>query len=236
MIHGLPAESSAAATYAAKAGTRAGQDAQHTGDGQPGTASVPEDGAKGFPRRLPPPGPLDAKARAKEERGGARTGGESAGKSNGQGLTEAEQAVLEQLEDRDREVRAHEQAHLAAGASYIARGVHYTYEQGPDGVRYAVAGDVQIDFSPVPGDPEATIEKAQAVYKAALAPAQPSAQDRRVAAQAMQMKMQARAEKLQMETREKPGAGEPGGELSAGQETVPPDSAAGARARVDVRA
>jgi len=109
---------------------------------------------------------------------------------------------LEELEARDREVRRHEQAHVAAGAGHIVRGAQFSYQQGPDGGRYAVGGEVEIDVSPVPGDPRATIEKAQKIYKAALAPAQPSTQDRQVAARAMQMKTAARAEALQAKASE----------------------------------
>lgn len=66
---------------------------------------------------------------------------------------------------RDREVRAHEQAHMAAAGAY-SRG-------GPDNRQYAVGGEVQIDTSAVSGDPEATIRKAQTVRRAANAPATP---------------------------------------------------------------
>ena len=60
----------------------------------------------------------------------------------------------------------------------------FEYETGPDNQRYAVAGEVPIDASAVPGDPAATIDKMAVVKAAALAPAKPSAQDRAVAAQA----------------------------------------------------
>jgi hypothetical protein len=234
MIHGLPAETAAAASYGARAGVRSAQDgAEHPEHSGSGANRAPADAAAGSARRLAPPDPLDSKEGIKEERPG--TGRAKA--PSGQGLSEAEQAELEELEARDQEVRAHEQAHMAAGSRYITRGAQYTFEQGPDGVRYAVGGDVQVDFSPVPGDPEATIEKARAVYKAALAPAQPSAQDRRVAAQAMQMKMQAQAEQIQMETQKKPEVQGPTEEKASDPEAVfSPDSAAGARGRVDVRA
>jgi len=56
---------------------------------------------------------------------------------------------------------------------------------------------VSIDASAVPGDPEATLRKAQTVRAAALAPAEPSSQDRAVAAQAAQMAASAQAEILQ---------------------------------------
>ena len=55
------------------------------------------------------------------------------------------------------------------------------------------SGEVSIDKSPVRGDPQATIEKMQQVRRAALAPAQPSGQDRQVAAEARRAIQQARA-------------------------------------------
>ena len=108
-------------------------------------------------------------------------------------LTEQEVKQVQELKARDREVRAHEAAHLAAAGS-LATGVSYTYQRGPDGVQYAVGGEVGIDTAPVAGDPEATLAKAQRIRAAALAPAEPSAQDLRVAAQAAQLAVQARAE------------------------------------------
>ncbi|MCG6116724.1 MAG: hypothetical protein MEQ07_00765 [Aquimonas sp.] len=104
------------------------------------------------------------------------------------------QRVIAQLAARDREVRAHEQAHVAAGGELITSGPTYSYQTGPDGRRYAVGGEVGIDTSPVPDDPEATLRKADRVRAAALAPVQPSPQDFRVAAQADRMAGQARLE------------------------------------------
>lgn len=104
------------------------------------------------------------------------------------------QRVIAELAARDREVRAHEQAHVAAGGELITSGPSYTYQTGPDRRRYAVGGEVGIDTSPVRGDPEATVAKAARIVAAALAPAQPSPQDYRVAAQANQMASQARVD------------------------------------------
>lgn len=101
--------------------------------------------------------------------------------------------VVSQLKARDREVRAHEQAHLAVAGQY-ATGLSYTYQSGPDGKRYAIGGEVGIDTSAVSGDPEATIQKMMVVQSAAMAPAQPSAQDYRVASSARQAMAEARAE------------------------------------------
>ncbi|QEY58040.1 hypothetical protein FXF61_02065 [Pseudomonas sp. C27(2019)] len=100
---------------------------------------------------------------------------------------------VEQLKVRDREVRAHEMAHLAAAGGLATSGASYTYQLGPDGARYAVGGEVKIDTSSG-NNPEETIRKAQAIRAAALAPAEPSGQDHAVAAQASQMEAQARAE------------------------------------------
>lgn len=101
-----------------------------------------------------------------------------------------DQAVIDQLAARDREVRAHEQAHAAVGGQ-LAGSPSYQYERGPDGVSYAIAGEVSISSGAVPGDPEATLANARIVQQAALAPADPSPQDRRVAADAAQLQQQA---------------------------------------------
>ncbi len=109
-------------------------------------------------------------------------------------LTEEEQKQIDELKARDREVKTHEQAHIAAGGSYVKGGATYDYQTGPDGKQYAVGGSVNIDTSPVDGDLEATIAKAQVVIKAALAPAEPSVQDQKVASAARQMMNEARKE------------------------------------------
>ena len=83
---------------------------------------------------------------------------------------------------------------LASGGSYVKGGASYDYQTGPDGKQYAVGGSVNIDTSPVADDPEATIAKAQVVIKAALAPADPSSQDQKVASEARQMMNDARKE------------------------------------------
>ncbi len=96
--------------------------------------------------------------------------------------TEEMKSLLRKLRQIDQEVKAHEMAHLIAAGRYARGGPHYQYIRGPDGCFYAIGGDIKIDTSPVPGDPEATLEKARIIKRAALAPAHPSAQDRMVAA------------------------------------------------------
>ena len=118
-------------------------------------------------------------------------------------LEPAEQRVLDQLRARDRAVRAHEQAHLSAAGSLATGGANFTYQRGPDGQRYAVGGEVGIDGARVPGDPEATIQRAQQIRRAALAPLNPSAQDRSVAANAAATEQRAQAELIQLQQEER---------------------------------
>ena len=123
-------------------------------------------------------------------------------------LSQEEQRELERLRARDGQVRRHEQAHAAAAGELLTSGPNYDFVTGPDGRRYAVSGNVQIDTAPVPGDPEATIRKADKIVRAALAPIDPSTQDQRIAAQARRMKTQAVIElrALQQEQRSQIGS------------------------------
>lgn len=109
-------------------------------------------------------------------------------------LTDEEQDQVTRLQARDREVRTHEQAHLSAAGDLALGGPKYDYQRGPDGKRYAVGGEVEIDTSEVPNDPQATLSRAERIKRSALAPAEPSGQDRRVAAKADQMANKARRE------------------------------------------
>ncbi len=120
------------------------------------------------------------------------------------GLSEAEEAQVDALKERDQEVRTHEQAHATTGGQY-AGGPSYEYETGPDGQQYAVGGEVQIDTAAIPGDPAATLAKMDTVIKAALAPANPSGQDKAVAAAASQKKVEAQAELNAMKQAERMG-------------------------------
>ena len=108
-------------------------------------------------------------------------------------LSEEEQAQVKELRERDREVRAHEAAHAATGGQF-AGSPSYEFQVGPDGKRYAIGGEVSIDTSAIDGDPQATIDKLRQVQAAALAPAEPSDQDRKVAQQAQSALRQAEAE------------------------------------------
>lgn len=127
-----------------------------------------------------------------------------------------EQKQIQALSSRDSEVRAHEQAHAAVGGQY-AGAPTYQFQRGPDGVNYAVGGEVSISTSAISGDPRATIEKARIIKQAALAPAEPSPQDRRVAASAAQMEAQAMADLVAMEQEQRVATEQ---SLSGGEEEV----------------
>lgn len=124
---------------------------------------------------------------------------------SGRELTDEQKRKVEELKEKDRKVRAHEQAHLAMAGQYAIGGPNFEYETGPDGKRYAVGGEVKLDASEVPGNPEATIRKMQQIRRAALAPRDPSAQDRRVAAEASRKEAEARREIMEERRKELQG-------------------------------
>ncbi|MDD5089539.1 MAG: putative metalloprotease CJM1_0395 family protein [Candidatus Wallbacteria bacterium] len=133
----------------------------------------------------------------------------------GEPLSEDEKKQVEELKRTDAKVRAHEQAHISAAGGLSVSGANFSYQNGPDGKRYAVGGEVSIDTSEGK-TPEETIRKAEQIRRAAMAPADPSPQDRAVAAQASQMAAQAKAEKLK-ETAEKGSEATPSG-IQAGEQ------------------
>jgi rRNA maturation endonuclease Nob1 len=111
-------------------------------------------------------------------------------------LTTQEKRVVNELQARDTEVRAHEAAHEAAGGG-LAGGASFSYEKGPDGKMYAVAGEVPISFKEGK-TPQETIANARQVKAAALAPANPSPQDYAIANSATMMELKAQ-QQLQKE-------------------------------------
>lgn len=141
---------------------------------------------------------------------------------------QADQQLIQQLRARDREVRTHEQAHAAVGGRYAGT-PQYEFKRGPDGAQYAVGGEVSISTSKVSGDPQATLEKARVIRAAALAPAEPSAQDRRVAAKASQMEIEARVEIQEVERAERQQQAEAAEQRE--EEITPEDEAASAADR-----
>lgn len=114
---------------------------------------------------------------------------------------------------RDAEVKRHERSHLLALGPYAASNISYSTATGPDGRSYAVGGSIKADLSEVPGDPRATLRKANAVRRAALAANAPSSADLRVAARAYRL---AREAQEQIEA-ERLGGGERSGAGTAGR-------------------
>lgn len=148
-------------------------------------------------------------------------------------LTEAEQEEVQELQARDAEVRAHEQAHKAVGGQY-AGAIHYDTQRGPDGASYAVGGHVNISTSEVPNDPQATVAKMQQVVRAALAPAEPSSADRAVAASANGKAAEARREMAE-ETSEAMKAAGPNAEAEPGALASSPSAAPAEESGASVR-
>ena len=119
-------------------------------------------------------------------------------------------AEIKQLELTEQEVMIHEQAHKAVGGS-VTGAITYTHTEGPDGKRYINGGEVSINTKEG-STPEETLEILEKVKAAALAPAEPSPQDLRVAASATAQIQQTRAEIAkqhveQLQTAEEPFAG-----------------------------
>jgi len=119
-----------------------------------------------------------------------------------QQLSDEQRLEVQQLANRDREVRAHEAAHKAVAGSYAKGSASFTYKDGPDGRRYAVGGEVSINAGK-PSDPAEALKKAETIRRAALAPAQPSGQDRAIAAQATTDAAQARTDIQAKEAQER---------------------------------
>lgn len=153
-----------------------------------------------------------------------QVGKENDKKTNGEELTDEEQAEVQKLKERDQEVRTHEKAHQSAGGQYASAPV-YDFKKGPDGKDYAVGGHVNIDTSEE-SDPDKTIEKMRVVIKAAKAPAEPSGQDMKVAAEAQQTLNEAQMEKAKKQQEE----------VKAKQEGQKTDEAESSKSAEDINA
>ena len=116
--------------------------------------------------------------------------------SSGEGLRELVSRIVASQELRviEQKVKAHELAHKSVGGE-LAGPVKYKYTKGPDGKLYITGGEVPLKLKEGK-TPEETIEIAQKIRRAALAPANPSPQDRAVAAKATAMEIKARVEML----------------------------------------
>ena len=136
------------------------------------------------------------KAPAQDDKNPADTQQPETKGNNLQPLTESELRQIQELKNRDTEVRTHEQAHLSAAGQYASGGPSFSYQTGADGRQYAVGGSVPIDTGRE-STPAATIIKMRTVKRAALAPANPSAADRQIASYASMQELQAIREEMQ---------------------------------------
>lgn len=119
---------------------------------------------------------------------------------NGVELTMQQVQQVRELQSIDRNVKAHEAAHQAAGGG-LAGAASFSYTRGPDNQMYATAGEVPIRMQKG-RTPEETIANARQVVAAVMAPADPSPQDYRVAANALKMEFEARAEATKLKAQE----------------------------------
>ncbi|TKX28557.1 putative metalloprotease CJM1_0395 family protein [Campylobacter estrildidarum] len=119
---------------------------------------------------------------------------------NGIELDAKQVQEVRELEKTDRNVKAHEAAHQAAGGG-LAGAASFTYTRGPDNKMYATAGEVPIKMQKGK-TPEETIANARQIVAAAMAPADPSPQDYKVAANATKMEFEARAEAMKIKAEE----------------------------------
>jgi len=134
------------------------------------------------------------------------------------------QAEIARLKSTEEKVKAHEAAHKSAGGTMTGP-VSYTYTRGPDGRNYISGGEVPISISSG-NTPQETISRMQQVIQAALAPADPSPQDRAVAAQAAALQQQARQEAASTTPpQDKPApAGTRNNELAAAYSALQPET------------
>ncbi len=114
-------------------------------------------------------------------------------------LSQDELRLVQDLQSRDSEVKAHEAAHQAAGGG-MTGAASYTYQQGPDGKMYAIGGEVSITMKSG-SSPEETIRNARQIAASAMAAGNPSPQDHAVASSARVMEMKAQ-QQLAKETEE----------------------------------
>ncbi len=137
-----------------------------------------------------------------------RGGSSSPLKNDETKLTIAEQRQVAELQQIDRNVRAHEQAHISAGRGVVTSAANFSYTYGPDGRRYAVGGEVGVDTS-AEKKPEANIDKGMRIQAAALAPKDPSSQDYQIASVGKRLEAQGRSDLAQQNIEEQAAAANP---------------------------
>lgn len=118
--------------------------------------------------------------------------------------------ALKVLEDRDQEVRQHEQEHLNEAGEHARGGPTFETYSASNGKTFVTGGKVNVDVSEVGGDPKKTADKMAKIRKAALAPRSPSQQDRAVEAEAAGKEATARAQMQQDDIKKGRQPGSPG--------------------------
>lgn len=157
-------------------------------------ASVKNNSAKNSAETtLPTSETVTAASDQSRRNGQTSSQGDDASSEEDKKKAQQEEKVIQDLKKRDAEVRTHEQAHKTAGGQY-AGSPAFEMTKGPDGQSYATGGHVNIDISAIPDEPQATLNKMSQIKSAALAPAEPSAQDLKVAARADMVAAAARRE------------------------------------------
>jgi hypothetical protein len=147
-------------------------------------AYSPSSGALGAPSlaaRPPEPPPSQLRQAESDAALPAIRPGVPGAEPNGQALSDEDEAIIRQLESRDREVRQHETNHIAMLGPYARGGPSYVFQVGPDDKSYAVGGSVTASVGREKSD-AATAAKATRVRAAALAGGDPSAADAQAAA------------------------------------------------------
>lgn len=163
-------------------------------------ASVKNNSAKNSTETtLPTSETVTAASEQSRRNGQTSSQGDDASSEEEKKKAQQEEKVVQDLKKRDAEVRTHEQAHKTAGGQY-AGSPAFEMTKGPDDQSYATGGHVNIDVSAIPDDPQATLNKMMQIKSAALAPAEPSAQDLKVAAKADMVAAAARRELSQSAT------------------------------------
>ena len=101
-----------------------------------------------------------------------------------------EQRIVDKLQIRDKEVKAHEMSHGIDPNLIKIGSAQFDYTIGPDGKIYATGGKVTLSTGN-PNSPEDAVAKAQALKKTSIAPGNPSPQDLQALNAAMDMEAEA---------------------------------------------
>jgi hypothetical protein len=167
----------------------------HAAPGSGTSSGTSSSGGVSSPNGQPPPGSTEAANFQHDQALAAHTGSEGCGCP---ACTSANPTA--QLEARDKEVKEHEQQHLAEDGPDAQGGPSFDTVSASNGKQYAVGGKVHVNTSEFPGDPQKTIERMQRIKRASMAPKDPSAQDYATAGQAASKLAKAQNDKMSMDT------------------------------------